>query len=55
VLTTPESYNTPMGITKVVRTSLKPIHDIFIAEMGAKQRGDIKELYRTKINGVRLD
>ena len=44
VLMTPESYNTPMGITKVIRTSLKPIHDIFIAEMGAKQKGDIKEL-----------
>lgn len=44
VLMTPESYNTPMGITKVIRTSLKPIHEIFIAEMGAKQTGDIKEL-----------
>ena len=44
VLMTPESYNTPMGITKVIRTSLKPIHDIFVCEMGAKQRGDIKEL-----------
>jgi UDP-N-acetylmuramoyl-tripeptide--D-alanyl-D-alanine ligase len=44
VLMTPESYNTPMGITKVIRTSLKPIHEIFIAEMGAKQKGDIKEL-----------
>lgn len=44
VLMTPESYNTPMGVTKVIRTALKPIHDIFIVEMGAKQRGDIKEL-----------
>jgi len=44
VLSTPESYNTPMGVTKVIRTSLKPIHEILIAEMGAKQNGDIKEL-----------
>lgn len=44
VLMTPESYNTPMGVTKVIRTALKPIHEIFIVEMGAKQRGDIKEL-----------
>ena len=43
-LMTPESYNTPMGITKVIRTQLKPIHEIFIAEMGAKKKGDIKEL-----------
>ncbi len=44
VLMTPESYNTPMGVTKVIRTTLRPIHDIFIVEMGAKQRGDIQEL-----------
>lgn len=44
ILMTPESYNTTMGVTKVIRTSLKPIHDIFIVEMGAKQRGDIREL-----------
>lgn len=44
VLMTPESYNTPMGITKVIRTSLTPIYEIFIAEMGAKQPGDIQEL-----------
>ncbi|MCP4406030.1 MAG: UDP-N-acetylmuramoyl-tripeptide--D-alanyl-D-alanine ligase [bacterium] len=44
VLMTPESYNTPMGITKVVRNSLRPVHEIFIAEMGAKQQGDIKTL-----------
>jgi UDP-N-acetylmuramoyl-tripeptide--D-alanyl-D-alanine ligase len=44
VLITPESYNTPMGITKTIRNMLRPTHDIFISEMGAKQRGDIKEL-----------
>jgi len=45
-LMTPESYNTPMGITKIIRTQLKPTHDIFIAEMGAMQKGDISELCR---------
>lgn len=43
-LVTPDSYNTPMGITLTVRNMLKPIHQVFVAEMGARQRGDIKEL-----------
>ncbi|TLS49776.1 UDP-N-acetylmuramoyl-tripeptide--D-alanyl-D-alanine ligase [Paenibacillus antri] len=44
VLMTPESYNTPMGVTKTIRTYLQPTHEIFISEMGAKQKGDIKEI-----------
>lgn len=44
VLITPESYNTPMGIVKTIRSSLKPTHEIFICEMGAKYVGDIKEI-----------
>ncbi|MEG1500386.1 MAG: UDP-N-acetylmuramoyl-tripeptide--D-alanyl-D-alanine ligase [Clostridiales bacterium] len=43
-LITPASYNTPMGITRVIRESLRPVHEIFVAEMGAKQKGDIEEL-----------
>ncbi len=43
-LVTPDSYNTPMGITLTVRNMLKPIHQVFVAEMGARQTGDIKEL-----------
>ena len=43
-LATPESFNTPMGIAKTVRQSLTPATEIFIAEMGAKNIGDIKEL-----------
>ncbi|MEG2212426.1 MAG: UDP-N-acetylmuramoyl-tripeptide--D-alanyl-D-alanine ligase [Clostridiales bacterium] len=43
-LATPESYNTPMGITRVIREELRPIHQVFICEMGARQRGDIREL-----------
>lgn len=44
VLMTPESYNTPMGVVKTIRSSLKATHEIFICEMGAKWVGDIKEL-----------
>jgi len=43
-LMTPESYNTPMGVVKTVRGKLKPTHEIFVCEMGAKYRKDIKEL-----------
>lgn len=43
VLSTPESYNTAMGISKTVNR-LEDKHQIFIAEMGARHVGDIKEL-----------
>jgi UDP-N-acetylmuramoyl-tripeptide--D-alanyl-D-alanine ligase len=43
-LMTPASYNTPMGIVRTVREQLKPLHDVFIAEMGARRKGDIAEL-----------
>src|SRR5690606_19616671 len=44
VLMTPESYNTKLGVTITIRNQLKPYHDIFIAEMGAKQENDIREI-----------
>ena len=44
VLATPGSYNTPMGICKVVNNDLRPIHQYLILEMGARYPGDIKEL-----------
>lgn len=44
VLMTPESYNTPMGVVKTIRGSLKPVHEVFICEMGAKKVGEIKEI-----------
>lgn len=43
-LMTPGSYNTPMGVIRTVREMMKPYHQIFICEMGAKQKGDIKEI-----------
>ncbi len=44
VLMTPESFNTTMGVVRTVREHLKPSHQVFIAEMGAKNVGDIKEI-----------
>ena len=43
-LITPASYNTPMGITRTVREMLKPIHEVFVCEMGADKTGDISYL-----------
>lgn len=45
VLATLESYNTPMGVSKTVR-SLDATHEVFIAEMGARRNGDIKKLMK---------
>jgi len=42
-LITPENYNTPMGLVITIRKYLKPQTEIFVAEMGAKRKGDIKE------------
>ncbi len=41
---TPQSFNTPMGVVKTVRGDIKPSTQIFICEMGAKKKGDIKEI-----------
>lgn len=44
VLVPPSSYNTPMGLTRVIRESLDDSHEVMIAEMGARHVGDIAEL-----------
>lgn len=44
VLATPASFNTAMGISRVVNDQLSNAHEVFIAEMGATHVGDIKEL-----------
>lgn len=44
VLATPGSYNTPMGICKVINEELLPNHQILILEMGARYKGNIQEL-----------
>lgn len=43
-LKTPGSYNTPMGITKVIREQLRPIHQVLVVEMSARKPHDIAEL-----------
>ena len=45
-LVTPASFNTPMGVTRAIRTLLEPGHRVFVAEMGARHVGDVKELCR---------
>ena len=44
VLMTPGNFNTTLGVVRTIREQLKPHHQIFIVEMGAKQVGDIKEI-----------
>lgn len=44
VLNTPESYNTPMGLSKVINNELNNDHEVFVAEMGAREIGEIKEV-----------
>lgn len=43
-LITPESYNTPNGLTITVNNFLNPFHKNFVAEMGAYYEGEIREL-----------
>ncbi len=42
----PGSYNTLMGVTRVVRESLRPFHELFVVEMGAYRIGTIERLCR---------
>ena len=44
VYSSPSSFNTPMGLSKVILKELSQEHQIFIAEMGATRKGDIKEI-----------
>lgn len=44
VVMTPGNFNTTLGVVRTVREHLKPHHEVFIVEMGAKQSGDIKEI-----------
>ena len=44
VCMSPNSFNTPMGLTKVVNQYLHEDDEVLIAEMGAKQRGEIAYL-----------
>ncbi len=57
VVSSPHSYNTPMGFAKTVN-KITPETEIFIMEMGARRRGDISKLSKavapdiTMITGI---
>lgn len=44
VLSTPRSHNTPLGLALSINSNDLENYDIFIAEMGARNAGDIAEL-----------
>lgn len=44
VLQTPGNFNTTLGVVRTIREYMKPFHEIFICEMGAREVGDIKEI-----------
>ena len=46
VLATPPTFSTALGISRVVNEQLTNKHEIFIAEMGAQQKGEIREMTR---------
>ena len=44
VLTPPSSYNTTLGVVRVIRERLQPDDEIFICEMGSRHVGDIDQI-----------
>ncbi len=46
VLMSDKSYNTPMGLCRVINTKLNDGYEYFIAEFGAAKKGDIEELMK---------
>ncbi len=51
-LATPRSFNTPMGLCRVIREQLRPEHRYFVAELGAYRRGEVRQLCRLVIPTV---
>jgi UDP-N-acetylmuramoyl-tripeptide--D-alanyl-D-alanine ligase len=39
-----DSFNTPMGFARTINEDIKPDTEILIMEMGARKRGDIREM-----------
>ena len=44
VLITPGNFNTTLGVVRTIRERLKPTHEVFLCEMGARHIGDIAEI-----------
>ncbi|HWP80635.1 MAG TPA: UDP-N-acetylmuramoyl-tripeptide--D-alanyl-D-alanine ligase [Candidatus Acidoferrum sp.] len=43
-LMTEGSYNTTMGVVRTVNEQMTPFNQVFVCEMGARQKGDIAEI-----------
>ena len=46
VYMTPGNYNTTLGVTRAIREGLRPTHQVFLCEMGARHVGDIADICR---------
>ena len=44
VLYTPGNFNTLLGITRTIRTQLKPTHEIFVCEVGIDRVGEMEKI-----------
>ncbi len=44
VLASPKSYNTPYGLMRTINENLDKFDQVFVAEMGAVKKGDLKPL-----------
>jgi UDP-N-acetylmuramoyl-tripeptide--D-alanyl-D-alanine ligase len=38
------NYNPTLGVVRTIRERLRPTHQVFVCEMGARNIGDIKEI-----------
>ena len=46
VLATPPSFSSAMGASRVIHEQLNRKHEVFIAELGAQKKGEIREIAR---------
>lgn len=46
VLATPPSFSSAMGASRVINEQLNASHQVFIAELGAQRKGEIREIAR---------
>ncbi len=44
VLITPGNFNTTLGVVRTINENMQPYNEVFVVEMGAKQKGDIREI-----------
>ncbi len=44
VYMTPGNFNTTLGVVRAIREGLRPVHELFLCEMGARHVGDIADI-----------